>query len=192
MEGNELALIVGLAVIVLGVVAWLYLQRQRSSRLRSRFGSEYEHLISETGNRRKAEALLESREKRVRRLSLQRLAEGDRERFVKRWHQAQAHFVDNPGTALREADELVEDVLQAKGYPPADFEERAGDVSVDHPQVIPKYRTAHDIATKERHDAASTEELRQAFVCYRELFEELLGIRKAEEMEERYEPTFRR
>ena len=192
MEGNELALIVGLAVIVLGVVAWLYLQRQRSSRLRSRFGSEYEHLISETGNRRKAEALLESREKRVRRLSLQRLAEGDRERFVKRWHQAQAHFVDNPGTALREADELVEDVLQAKGYPPADFEERAGDVSVDHPQVIPKYRTAHDIATKERHNAASTEELRQAFVCYRELFEELLGIRKAEEMEERYEPTFRR
>jgi hypothetical protein len=192
MEGNELALIVGLTVIVLGLIAWLYLQKQRSSRLRSRFGSEYEHLISETGNQRKAEALLERREKRVGRFALRSLAEGDQDRFLKRWHQAQAHFVDDPRTALRDADELVEDVLQATGYPPADFEQRAADVSVGHPQVIPKYRTAHDIAAKDRHHAASTEELRQAFVCYRELFEELLEIGKPEAMEEKHEFTFRK
>jgi hypothetical protein len=192
MDGNQVALIVGLAVIALAAVVWLYLQKQRSARLRSRFGPEYEQLIRETGNRRKAETLLERREKRVRRLSLRHLADGDREQFLKRWHEAQARFVDNPTTALRDADELVEDVLQTKGYPPADFEQRVGDVSVDHPEVIRNYRTAHEIAIRDRHDAASTEELRQAFVCYRELFEELLEIGKPEEMEENHEPTFRR
>jgi hypothetical protein len=192
MEPNQVALIIGIVVLVLAGAVWFYFRQQRSSNLRARFGPEYERLVRETGSQRSAEGVLEKREKRVQRLAIRRLAENDRDRFMERWREAQARFVDDPRTALEDADELVEEVLKARGYPVSDFEQRAADVSVDHPRVILNYRTAHDLVTRDGADKPSTEELRHALVLYRELFEELLEINEPMVAEEKHESTFRR
>jgi hypothetical protein len=192
MGSNEVALIIGVVAIVLAAVVWVYFQRQRSSKLRTRFGPEYERLVKETGNPRSAEMLLEKRQQRVKRLAIHSLNERNRQGFVERWRQAQARFVDDPRTALEDADELVKEVVQARGYPVSDFEQRAADLSVDHPRVIPNYHLAHDITLKHRRDGASTEELRQALVLYRDLFEELLETNESVIPEEKHESALRR
>ena len=178
LSATELALIIGLAVIVITgiVVAWVLVRKRRTGRLRTQFGgSEYDRAVKEDGSRRHAEAGLKERTARVESLNIRPLAPGDRARFVESWRRVEARFVDGPGGAVTEADQLLGDVMSTRGYPVSDFEQRAADISVDHPLVLENYRTAHDIALRQRKGQASTEDLRQAMIHYRTLFEELVG-----------------
>jgi len=161
-----------LLVLVLGGV--LLMQRRRSSHLQSHFGPEYERALKETGDKRKAEAELQHREKRVQKLSIRPLDRDDRERFTKEWRRTQAEFVDDPIGSMRHADILLQDVMSARGYPVENFEQVASDISVDHPTVVQNYRSGHDIAVRHQRGEAGTEDLRQAMIHYRELFDELV------------------
>jgi hypothetical protein len=174
---TELALIIGLAVIVIaGITAWLFFRKRRTGKLRTKFGgSEYDRTVKEDGSRRHAEAGLKERTQRVESLNIRPLAPGDRARFVESWSRVQARFVDGPGGAVTEADQLLGDVMSTRGYPVSDFEQRAADISVDHPLVLENYRTAHEIALRQTKGQANTEDLRQAMIQYRTLFEELVG-----------------
>ena len=174
---TELALIIGLAVIVIaGIAAWLFFRKRRTGRLRTQFGgAEYDRAVKEDGSRRHAEAELKERTERVESLNIRPLASGDRERFVESWRRIQARFVDGPGGAVTEADQLLRDVMSTRGYPVSDFEQRAADISVDHPLVMENYRTAHAIAVRQTQGQANTEDLRQAMIHYRTLFEDLVG-----------------
>src|SRR5206468_11604706 len=120
------------------------------------------------------EAELAAREKRVRKLEIRGLEPGEQSRFAEAWQKTQARFVDEPSQAVRDADGLVKEVMQARGYPVGDFDQRAADVSVDHPNVVTHYRAAHDIVSRNNQGQATTEDLRQAMIHYRSLFEELL------------------
>ena len=178
LSTTELALIIGLAVIVITgiVVAWVLLRKRRTGRLRTQFGgSEYDRAVKEDGSRRHAEAGLKERTERVASLNIRPLAPGDRARFVASWRRVEARFVDGPGGSVTEADQLLGDVMSTRGYPVSDFEQRAADISVDHPQVLENYRTAHEIAIHQTKGQANTEDLRQAMIHYRTLFEELVG-----------------
>ena len=171
---GQIAAIV-VVIVVLGAVLVYALQRRHSMRLRSRFGErEYERELAERGDRRRAEEVLEQRAKRVESFHLRDLTPADRVRFSNLWEQVQAHFVDAPSGAVVEADRLLGDVMAARGYPVADFEQRAADISVDHPQVTQNYRSAHAIALSHASGQASTEDLRRAMIHYRALFEDLV------------------
>jgi len=170
------------AVILLAVVAavWLIMRQTRhrqSVRLQERFGPEYARVISERGDRTKAEAELLAREKRVQRLKLVSLTAEDAAKFSQAWEVLQTRFVDNPRGVVVEADRLVRDLMVKRGYPMADFERRAADISVDYPTVVEAYRGARAIAERDQQGQASTEELRKAVVYYRTLFDELLEVR---------------
>ena len=173
----ELALVIALAVIVVTVIAaWLFFRKRRTKQLRTQFGgAEYDRAVEEGGTRRQAEAGLKERTERVESLKIRALAPGDRARFVESWSRIQARFVDGPGGAVTEADQLLGDVMSTRGYPVSDFEQRAADISVDHPLVMENYRTAHEIAVRHTRGQANTEDLRQAMIHYRTLFEELVG-----------------
>jgi hypothetical protein len=177
LSTTELALIIALAMIgVAGIAAWLFLRKRRTGKLRTQFGgAEYDRAVKEDGSRRHAEAGLKERNERVESLDIRPLAPGDRARFVEQWHRIQARFVDGPGGAVTEADQLLGDVMSTRGYPVSDFEQRAADISVDHPLVLTNYRTAHEIAVRQTKGNANTEDLRQAMIHYRTLFEELVG-----------------
>lgn len=174
---TELALIIGLALIVIAsIAAWLFFRKRRTGRLRTQFGeAEYDRAVKEDGSRRHAEAELKERTERVEGLNIRPLAAGDRARFVELWRRVQARFVDGPGGAVTEADQLLRDVMSTRGYPVSDFEQRAADISVDHPLVMENYRTAHAIAVRQTKGQANTEDLRQAMIHYRTLFEELVA-----------------
>jgi hypothetical protein len=163
-----------LAVLVLILAAALLLQRRRSTQIRSKFGPEYERAVDETGDRRRAEAELLEREKRVEKLSIRPLDTGERERFINEWRDVQSEFVDNPETAIRHADALLEEVMSARGYPVSNFEQMAADISVDHPKIVQHYRAGHEIAAQHERSGVETEDLRQAMIHYRALFEELV------------------
>jgi len=169
-----LILAVVVVVLVIAVGAYLFIRRRRSETLRRQFGPEYKRALNKYGDQRKAEAELESREKRVRKVEIRALAPEERNRFAEAWKRTQACFVDEPFQAVGEADGLVKEVMQTRGYPMGDFEQRAADVSVDHANVVTDYRAAHDIAARNKSGKATTEDLRQAMVHYRSLFEELL------------------
>ena len=181
LSSTELALIItliiGLAVIVVaGIAAWVFLRKRGTERLRIQFGnSEYDRAVKEDGSRRQAEAGLKERTERVESLNIRPLAPGDRARFAESWRRVEARFVDGPGGAVTEADQLLGDVMSTRGYPVSDFEQRAADISVDHPLVLENYRTAHEIALRQTKGQANTEDLRQAMIHYRTLFEELVG-----------------
>jgi hypothetical protein len=179
MDTSLWIVIIVAAVVVVGLGAWLYLQRQQTERLRGRFGPEYDRAIQEQGAQRRAEAELEAREKRVEQLDIHPLPPAERRRFTDAWHSVQARFVDDPAGALKEADRLVTEVMQARGYPMSDFEQRAADISVDHPRVVENYRTAREIVVRNERGQASTEELRKAMIHYRALFEDLLEIQQS-------------
>lgn len=167
------------AIIVMAMLAlagWLQYRRSQSHRLQERFGSEYQRTIDQAGSRAKAEAELRQRERRVQKLSIVPLAPAEAHAFHQQWQELQARFVDSPQGTLADADHLVRDVMGRRGYPMGDFEERAADISVDHPQVVSNYRAAHDIAMRARDNAASTEDLRKAVIHYRALFAELLEV----------------
>lgn len=180
MENQLVPILLILVVIAVGVAVWLYTQKRKTEALRGAFGPEYERAVQETGDRRKAEEALEERKERVEKLRIRALAADERERFAGRWRSAQAQFVDDPRGAIAEADRLVAEAMQARGYPVGDFEQRAADISVDHPGVVEHYRAAHAIAQKSDHDEAETEDLRQAMVHYRALFEDLLESSETE------------
>src|SRR5579863_1310068 len=173
---TELAAIIALVVIVVaGIATLLFLRKRRTERLRSKFGGvEYARAVKEGGSRRHAEAGLDDRAERVESFHIRPLAAGDRARFVDSWRKIQARFVDGPAGAVAEADQLLGDVMSTRGYPVSDFEQRAADISVDHPLVLENYRKAHEIALRQTRGQANTEELRQAMVHYRTLFEELI------------------
>jgi len=170
-------LIVILALIV-AAAAWFVIERRRRQRLQQRFGPEYQRTVRETGSVRRADAALEARSKRVERLQIRPLNAADSARFVQAWRQLQNRFVDTPEAAVDEADRLVGEVMHARGYPLGDFDQRAADVSVDHPRVVANYRAARDIARRHARGEATTEDLRQALVHDRALFEDLLDVKE--------------
>jgi hypothetical protein len=172
MDQTLIILLVALLIVVAAAV--FFMQSRRTKQLQSRFGPEYQRAIREAGGRSKAEALLHDREKRVSKYDIRPLAPGDRTRFSESWHRVQAQFVDDPEGAIIAADVLVGDVMTVRGYPIADFEQQAADLSVDHPAVVQNYRSAHAIALSHGRGEASTEDLRQAMIHYRSLFEELV------------------
>jgi FtsZ-interacting cell division protein ZipA len=191
MDQNATVIVVAVVVAIAAVVAWLMWQRQRSSRLRQRFGSEYEREVSRAGDVRSAEAELAAREKRVSRLQIHPLPPDEARRFAQAWRTIQTQFVDDPRGAVREADKVVGEVMLARGYPVGDFEQQVADISVDHPDVVINYRAARDIAEAHARGEASTEELRQAMVHYRALFRDLLDLPQHEAAESDTTPARR-
>jgi hypothetical protein len=194
MDTNLLAAL-AIILLLLLVIAGALLARQRRTRhLARQFGPEYGRAVQRSGSRGRAEAELVARERRVHRLEIAPLAPHEAQRFRMEWQGVQARFVDSPRSAVTEADLLVRDVMTRRGYPMADFETQAADLSVDHPLVVEHYRAAHAIAIRELHGKASTEDLRQAVVHYRTLFDELLQPQPArarraplhERMQERF------
>ncbi len=173
----QVVIIVAIAVLLVASIAILFSIRKRNTkRLRTQFGgAEYNRAVKEGGSRQKAEALLDKRVDRVEGFHIQPLSPADRARFLDSWRHGQARFVDGPGAAVAEADQVLRDVMSTRGYPVEDFEQRAADLSVDHPQVLDHYRFAHEIAVRHTQGQAGTEELRQAMIHYRTLFEELVG-----------------
>lgn len=175
MPHNTL-LIIAAVVVVIAVVAFLiYRRRARSQGLRDKFGSEYARTVEATGSKSRAETDLLERQARVAKLPLRELTAEETGRFTQSWASLQAEFVDDPQAAVVHADVLLGDAMKARGYPVADFEQRAADISVDHPAVVENYRTAHDIAVRHTAGEASTEDLRQAMIHYRTLFAEVVG-----------------
>jgi hypothetical protein len=174
------------AILGVAVFAWLYVRRGRNTTagLRQRFGPEYEQAVRDHGSERRGEAQLADREKRVRRLEIRNLDPTERERFSGQWEALQSRFVDDPKAAVIEADELVSSVMQTRGYPVADFAQRAADMSVDHPGVTANYRSAHEIALRLGKGEASTEDLRTATIHYRSLFQELVEVPTAVEIKD--------
>jgi len=150
-----------------------------SARLRSRFGPEYENAVHEYGDRTRAEQALEKRAERTEKYNMRSLTKEEQQHFNDEWRGAQARFVDDPPAAIHDADHLVCEVMRLRGYPMADFDRRAEDLSVDHPAVVRTYRAAHAIAVTEKDGHATTEDLRRAMVFYRELFDELLETHPA-------------
>jgi hypothetical protein len=173
---NTVIFAVLLIAFALAVVAWLVIQRQRSLGLKRRFGPEYDLAVSKLGSRSKAEAELSSREKRVAAMSIMPLAAADAVRFSQAWNALQGRFVDNPKGVVADADCLVRELMERRGYPMGEFEQLAADISVDHPTVVTTYRAAQSIAIRDARGEADTEELRKAVVYYRTLFDELLGV----------------
>ena len=167
-------LLLVLIVVVIAVGAVLFWQRRRSAELQKRFGPEYQRAVGQFGDQRKAEAELAAREKRVRSLEIRPLRAAEQARFSDAWKKAQTRFVDEPSQAAADADILVKELMQARGYPMGDFEQRAANISVAHPNVVNNYRAAREIALRNNAGKATTEDIRQAMVHYRSLFEELL------------------
>jgi hypothetical protein len=177
VEAVEWIVLVVVLLLVLAVAATLMMKKtrkRRSEQLQSEFGPEYDRTVEATGKRSAAERELAERRERRHQLDIRPLPAGERQAFAARWGAAQERFVDSPGLAVREADHLVAEVMGRRGYPVEDFEQRARDVSVDHPEVVQEYRAAHDISELNDREQASTEQLRQAMVHYRALFTELL------------------
>jgi len=172
----NLLIALGIIALLLLIGGLLIVRRRRSDHLAQRFGPEYERTVERMGSRGKAEADLRAREKRVSKLAIVPLPPAEAERFRRDWQALQTRFVDNPRSAVAEADLLVRDLMTRRGYPMGDFESRAADISVDHPLVVEHYRAGHAIALHEREGGADTEALRQALVHYRALFSELLEV----------------
>lgn len=171
-----LVIVVAVAVIAAVALAWMFAQRRRREHLRERFGPEYERTLQTAGTSGRADALLAEREKRVAGYKIRALTDVERGRYSESWRRVQARFVDDPGGAVTEADALVNEVMSTRGYPMADFDRRVEDLTVEHADVVHHYRAAREIARRHASHQASTEELRQALVHYRELFADLLDM----------------
>ncbi len=168
--------LVAVVFLIIGVlVAMAFTRVQRTKRLKERFGPEYERAMNETGNKRQAEDELDARLAHVNALQIRPLTAEEVNRYALDWQETQTEFVDEPLTALQKADHLIREVMKAKGYPVEDFEQRAADISVDYPDLVTDYRGLHLIAVKEKEDEISTEEMRQAMVHGRALFENLIS-----------------
>jgi FtsZ-interacting cell division protein ZipA len=167
--------LIAIAVVaVLAVVLWQALARRRTSRLQQRFGPEYDRTLDTTDSKREAEAELQARQEHRQQLEIRPLPQAARDRYLQSWRSVQAQFVDDPRGAVASADSLIQSVMAERGYPVDDFEQRAADVSVDHPQVVENYRHGHQLARASADGTDSTENLRQAMRHYRALFDELV------------------
>jgi hypothetical protein len=175
MNPRLIALAVAVVVIV-AVVAWLNARKRRGTTagLRQKFGPEYDRAVLAHGS--KAEAKLTDRERRVEMLNIRDLDSMEYEQYSKHWQTVQSRFVDSPKGAVTEADNLVSSVMKTRGYPVSDFDQRAADISVDHPRLVDNYRSAHEIALRVGKEAATTEDLRTAMIHYRSLFKELVQV----------------
>ncbi len=173
MTPTQIAVIAVVVIAVVAVALMLFM-RNRTTKLRDTFGPEYDRAVQEKGSKYRAEADLEKLEKRVRKYDLRPLSSIDRDRFQNSWRAVQAKFVDDPGNALVEADRLIGEVMATRGYPVSDFDQRSADVSVDHATVVEHYRAGHEIAVRHSQRKATTEDLRQAMIHYRALFDELM------------------
>ena len=171
------------AVALAVLVAWAVFRRQRTARLQERFGPEYGRAVAERGDRREAEAELGAREKRREELDIRPLEPDARDRYAEEWRAVQARFVDETVGAVEEADRLLTNVMRERGYPMDDFDQRVADISVDHPDVVENYRAGHTIYLAHGRGDAGTEDLRQAMVYYRSLFEDLLEVEETREEE---------
>ena len=164
-----------LVLVVMGAILWRSVaRRKRSARLHDQFGPEYERTVLTMGDERKAQKELEARRKHVGTLDIRPLSTTERERYLAEWTSVQSKFVDEPGQAIVDADRLIMEVMRLRAYPVSEFEQRAADISVSYPAVVSNYRAARAIAIKNEQHQADTEELRQALIHYRSLFEELV------------------
>ncbi len=164
-----------LVVAAIAIVAWSVSRRKRSERLKQHFGPEYERTVGELGDDRAAEAELLQREKKRKKLDIVELTPEARQEHAATWQKVQAEFVDAPSDAVGRAERLVTRVMRERGYPIDEFEQRAADISVDHPDIVDNYRSAHSIYQSHHNGQIETEAARQAFVHYRALFDRLLG-----------------
>jgi len=183
MDQNRMMVLIAIvviAIIVVAAIGFITSRKRRSQKLRERFGPEYDRVVRQEGDPRRAEGVLEFRQKRREKFNIRPLSAADRSSFATRWNEVQARFVDDPRGAVTVADSLVTEVMQSRGYPIGEFEQRAADLSVDYPVIVANYRAAHDIASRHSTGKASTEDLRQAMVHYRALFQELLEEPKTE------------
>jgi hypothetical protein len=178
MDTRILAFIVIGVIVLIVIAALLTMRKRKSAQLKQHFGSEYDRVALEQGDARHAEGVLSRREKRVEKFSIHPLPGLRREAYLEEWAAVQRRFVDDPSVAVTEADSLVTAVMTARGYPMSDFEQRAADISVNYPTVVHNYRSAREIILRHAKGHSSTEDLRQALVCYRSLFEELLDSPK--------------
>lgn len=165
-----------LLVALIGIGAWFFFKKKQSHRLQLRFGTEYGRTVTDLRSRTKAESNLKEREKRAERFHIVPLAPAEAARFVQAWKSLQGSFIDNPKGVLLQADQLVRELMLLRGYPMGDFERRAADISVDHPTAVKNYRAAQRIVLRDERGEASTEELREAVVHFRALFNEMLEI----------------
>jgi hypothetical protein len=171
---STLIVVIVVAVIVVAVIAFMLFRVRESQRLRARFGPEYQRTVEETGSTLRAEQRLSHLEKRVERFHIQPLSAAARTEYVESWRVIQSKFVDDPHHAAADADQLIRDVMNRRGYPVADFEHQAADLSVHHPLVVEHYRAGHEIAVRHARGQTSTEDLRQAMIHYRKLFADLV------------------
>lgn len=180
---SQTIMLVGVVVAVLALLivvgAWYYAAKRRRVRIRQRFGPEYDRTVQAAGGPREADAILVDRALRVERFRLRALAPHQADSFTREWRRIQSKFVDDPDGAVTEADVLVTQVMTARGYPMEDFDRRAEDLSVDHPHVVENYRTARMLALRRSRGEAGTEELRQAVMNYRALFDDLLEVEES-------------
>jgi hypothetical protein len=174
MPGWAWALIAAGAIVVLALVVWQSLNARRTRTLQHRFGSEYDRTLDGSGSRSDAEAELAARAERRDALEIRPLPAAAREHYVTEWRRVQARFVDDPDGAVGEADVLIQAVMSDRGYPMDDFEQRAADVSVDHPDVVENYRQGHRLVRTRATGDGTTEDLRQAMQHYRALFDDLV------------------
>lgn len=165
-------IVIAIVIVIAAIV--MAARQRRTAALRQRFGPEYDRTVESREGRRAAEADLHQREKERAKFEVRPLPEGMRARFAEEWRHVQDRFVDQPSGAIVGADELVHRVMEARGYPMRNFEDQAGLISVDHPEVVENYRFAHDIHERAQVQQASTEDLREALLRYRSLFDELL------------------
>lgn len=172
------AVVVLFLVIAIAVGVYLKHRKTRTLAFRNRFGTEYDRAVLTHGSSRKAEAELADRETRVKALRIRELGATERERFIAEWQTVQSRFVDHPKAAVTEADDLINALLLARGYPQVEFEQRAAEVSVTYPRVMENYRLANAIAVRPGRVEATTEELRTAMIQYRAIFDELLQTQK--------------
>jgi hypothetical protein len=173
--------VIAVAAVIVVLAAWAAFRARRSGRLKEHFGPEYDRVAADAPTRREAEAELRGREKRRDEFEIRPLEPKQRDRYRAQWQDVQARFVDDPGAAVGDADRLIQAVMRDRGYPVDDFETRAADLSVDHPDVVERYRAAHGIAVAHERGNASTEDLRHAVRHYRALFLALADSRDAEE-----------
>jgi hypothetical protein len=174
MDTRTLTIVLIAVVIVIAVAALLIMRKRRSDQLKQRFGPEYDRAVLQHGDARHAETVLADRAKRVEKFSIRALPPGDRERYAEEWANVQKRFVDDPAVAVTLADKLVTKVMTARGYPMSDFEQRTADISVNYPGVVQNYRSARTIVVRHNKGQSTTEDLRQAMVHFRSLFDELL------------------
>lgn len=174
MEPWMIALIIA-SIVVVALIVWYAWDRNRSSRLKQRFGPEYNLAVTRTGSRRRAEAELAQREIKARQIREQRLSPSDRERFLAQWKLCQAQFVDDPSGAVNRADQLLAEIMQTRGYSTDNMHERMMEIAAAYPHHSEQYSEAVRILELHSRSEASTDQLRTAFLHYRTIFDDLLG-----------------